>query len=65
MVDIIMIWYGYIIVWLLWGNVSNIFFNDECFLEKYVVGGCSCFNLIDYDYLFGQVSWLIDCYNGY
>lgn len=53
MVDIIMIWYGYIIVWLLWGNVSNIFFNDECFLEKYVVGGCSCFNLIDYDYLFG------------
>lgn len=48
-----MIWYGYIIVWSLWGNVSNIFFNDERFLEKYAAGGRSRFNLIDYDYLFG------------
>lgn len=29
MVDFILIWYGNIIVWLLWGNVSNMLFNDE------------------------------------
>ena len=39
--------------------------NDERSSEKYAVGGRSRFNMTDYDYLFGQASWLTDRYNGY
>ncbi|HBC9816396.1 TPA: DUF481 domain-containing protein, partial [Escherichia coli] len=38
---------------------------DERSSEKYAAGGRSRFNLTDYDYLFGQASWLTDRYNGY
>ena len=48
-----------------WGNASNTSSNDERSSEKYAAGGRSRFNLTDYDYLFGQASWLTDRYNGY
>lgn len=59
--------------WLVWtnhctvavGNASNTSSNDERSSEKYAAGGRSRFNLTDYDYLFGQASWLTDRYNGY
>lgn len=47
------------------GNASNTSSNDERSSEKYAAGGRSRFNLTDYDYLFGQASWLTDRYNGY
>ena len=46
-------------------NASNTSSNDERSSEKYAAGGRSRFNLTDYDYLFGQASWLTDRYNGY
>ena len=57
--------YGQTTASSLWGNASNTSSNDERSSEKYAAGGRSCFNLTDYDYLFGQASWLTDCYNGY
>lgn len=49
----------------MWGNASNTSSNDERSSEKYAVGGRSRYNMTDYDYLFGQASWLTDRYNGY
>jgi putative salt-induced outer membrane protein len=49
----------------LYGNASNTSSNDERSSEKYSVGGRSRYNMTDYDYLFGQASWLTDRYNGY
>lgn len=60
-----MTWYGQTTAWSLWGNASNTSSNDERSSEKYAAGGRSRFNLTDYDYLFGQASWLTDRYNGY
>ena len=47
------------------GNASNTSANDQRSSEKYAVGGRSRYNMTDYDYLFGQASWLTDRYNGY
>ncbi len=58
-------WYGETTAWSLWGNASNTSSNDERSSEKYAVGGRSRVNVTDYDYLFGQASWLTDRYNGY
>ena len=63
--DTTMTWYGQTTAWSLWGNASNTSSNDERSSEKYAAGGRSRFNLTDYDYLFGQASWLTDRYNGY
>ncbi|NDO80159.1 hypothetical protein CJP72_05025 [Citrobacter sp. NCU1] len=63
--DTTMTWYGQTTAWSLWGNASNTSSNDERSSEKYAVGGRSRFNTTDYDYLFGQASWLTDRYNGY
>ncbi|XTZ36779.1 DUF481 domain-containing protein [Salmonella enterica] len=63
--DSTLTWYGNTTAWSLWGNASNTSSNDERSSEKYAVGGRSRYNLTDYDYLFGQVSWLTDRYNGY
>ena len=58
-------WYGNTTAWSLWGNASNTSANDVRSSEKYAVGGRSRYNMTDYDYLFGQASWLTDRYNGY
>lgn len=63
--DSTMTWYGKTTAWSLWGNASNTSSNDERSSEKYAVGGRSRYNLTDYDYIFGQASWLTDRYNGY
>ena len=63
--DTTMTWYGQTTAWSLWGNASNTSSNDERSSEKYAVGGRSRYNMTDYDYLFGQASWLTDRYNGY
>ncbi|AMO49134.1 putative salt-induced outer membrane protein [Kosakonia oryzendophytica] len=63
--DSTLTWYGSRTAWSLWGNASNTSANDERSSEKYAVGGRSRYNLTDYDYLFGQASWLTDRYNGY
>ena len=42
------------------GNASNTSANDQRSSEKYAVGGRSRYNMTDYDYLFGQASWLTD-----
>ena len=63
--DSTLTWYGNTTAWSLWGNASNTSANDERSSEKYAVGGRSRYNMTDYDYLFGQASWLTDRYNGY
>ncbi|ADO48341.1 DUF481 domain-containing protein [[Enterobacter] lignolyticus] len=63
--DSTLTWYGEKTAWSLWGNASNTSSNDERSSEKYAIGGRSRYNLTDYDYLFGQASWLTDRYNGY
>lgn len=63
--DSTLTWYGNTTAWSLWGNASNTSANDERSSEKYAVGGRSRYNMTDYDYLFGQGSWLTDRYNGY
>lgn len=63
--DSTLTWYGDSTAWSLWGNASNTSSNDERSSEKYAVGGRSRYNMTDYDYLFGQASWLTDRYNGY
>ena len=63
--DTTMTWYGQSTAWSLWGNASNTSSNDERSSEKYAVGGRSRYNMTDFDYLFGQASWLTDRYNGY
>lgn len=63
--DSTLTWYGTSTAWSLWGTASNTSSNDERSSEKYSVGGRSRYNMTDYDYLFGQASWLTDRYNGY
>jgi putative salt-induced outer membrane protein len=63
--DSTLTWYGDTTAWSLWGNASNTSSNDVRSSEKYAVGGRSRYNMTDYDYLFGQASWLTDRYNGY
>ncbi len=63
--DSTLTWYGNTTAWSLWGNASNTSANDERSSEKYAVGGRSRYNMTDFDYLFGQASWLTDRYNGY
>ncbi|GAB80256.1 YdiY family protein [Shimwellia blattae] len=60
-----MTWYNSVTAWSLWGNASNNSSNDERSSEKYSAGGRGRYNWTDYDYLFGQASWLSDRYNGY
>lgn len=60
-----MTWYGQRTAWSLWGNASNTSSNDERSSEKYAVGARNRFNMTDYDYAFGQASWLTDRFNGY
>ncbi|EKN6528851.1 YdiY family protein [Salmonella enterica] len=63
--DTAMTWYGQRTAWSLWGNASNTSSNDERSSEKYAVGARNRFNMTDYDYTFGQASWLTDRFNGY
>ncbi len=63
--DTAMTWYGQRTAWSLWGNASNTSSNDERSSEKYAVGVRNRFNMTDYDYTFGQASWLTDRFNGY
>jgi Putative salt-induced outer membrane protein len=63
--DSTLTWYGDNTAWSLWGNASNTSSNDERSSETYQVGGRSRYNMTDYDYLFGQASWLTDRFNGY
>ncbi len=63
--DSTLTWYGNTTAWSLWGNASNTSSNDERSSEKYAIGGRSRYNMTDYDYLFGQASWLTDRFNGY
>lgn len=63
--DSTLTWYGDSTAWSLWGNASNTSSNDERSSETHQVGGRSRYNMTDYDYLFGQASWLTDRFNGY
>ena len=58
-------WYGETTAWSLWGNALHPSSNVDLSSDKYAVGGRSRVNVTDYDYLFGQASWLTDRYNGY
>ncbi|MFS2223687.1 YdiY family protein [Pantoea sp. B65] len=60
-----MTWYQTKTAYSLWGNASNASSNDERSSETYQLGGRSRYNVTDYDYLFGQASWLSDRFNGY
>ncbi|MBP2171192.1 putative salt-induced outer membrane protein [Erwinia toletana] len=60
-----MTWYQTRTAYSLWGNASNASSNDERSSETYQIGGRSRYNMTDYDYLFGQASWLSDRFNGY
>jgi len=60
-----MTWFQTQTAWSLWGNAANNSSNDERSAETYQVGGRSRYNMTDYDYLFGQASWLSDRFNGY
>ncbi|RWR03493.1 membrane protein [[Pantoea] beijingensis] len=60
-----MTWYQTRTAYSLWGNASNTSSNDERSSETYQVGARSRYNMTDYDYLFGQASWLSDRLNGY
>ncbi|PIJ51852.1 hypothetical protein BL250_06180 [Erwinia sp. OLTSP20] len=58
-------WYQPSTAYSLWGNAANTSSNDERSSETYALGGRSRYNVNDFDYLFGQVSWLSDRFNGY
>lgn len=60
-----MTWYQTKTAYSLWGNASNNSSNDERSSETYNVGGRTRYNMTDFDYLFGQASWLSDRFNGY
>ena len=60
-----MTWFQTRTAWSLWGNAANNSSNDERSSETYQLGGRSRYNMTDYDYLFGQASWLSDRFNGY
>jgi putative salt-induced outer membrane protein len=62
--DSTLTWYGNTTAWSC-GVMPATRPNDERSSEKYAVGGRSRYNMTDYDYLFGQASWLTDRYNGY
>ena len=60
-----MTWYNTATAWSIWGTASNTSSNDVRSSEKYSADGRGRYNMTDYDYLFGQASWLTDRYNGY
>lgn len=57
--------YGHTTARSLWGTPVILLLMMSVLQKKYAAGGRSRFNLTDYDYLFGQASWLTDRYNGY
>ncbi len=60
-----MTWYGQTTAWSLWGTPVILLLMMSVLQKNNAAGGRSRFNLTDYDYLFGQASWLTDRYNGY
>lgn len=60
-----MTWYKDVTAWSLWGSASNTSADDVRSSEKYAAGGRGRYNLSDANYVFGQLSWLNDRYNGY
>lgn len=63
--DTAMTWYQNEMAYSLFGNAANTSSNNERSSETYSLGGRSRYNLTSEDYLFGQVSWLSDRFNGY
>lgn len=49
----------------MWGNATNKTTDEARTSETYLIGSRSRYNLTKKDYLFGQLSWLSDRYNGY